>query len=82
MAPATALAGWPAVTLGPREAAAFVHGQAVAVSGLSDQRRDFIRVHDAQGELLGIGAPDAEGARVHPVRILNADRPRTAVLSV
>jgi tRNA pseudouridine55 synthase len=80
-APATALAGWRAVVLSAREAAAFVHGQGVVVSGLSGQPRELVRVHDTQGELLGIGAA-TEAARVQPVRILNADGPRTAVLSV
>jgi tRNA pseudouridine55 synthase len=75
--PATALPGWPAVTLSPREAVAFAHGQAVSAPGLPDPAV-LVRVHDADGRLLGI-ATASDRARLQPVRLLNADRPRTVV---
>jgi tRNA pseudouridine55 synthase len=78
--PASALPDWPAVSVDPRRAAAFVHGQTVEVTVAAD--RPLVRVHDGAGVLLGIGAVLARGSRVKPVRILHADHPGPRVVSV
>lgn len=77
--PDAALSGWPVVRLAPPAAAAFTHGQPVEVVP-SASGGTLVRVHDAHGTLVGIGAFVAGGGKVQPVRILHADRPGTRVL--
>jgi tRNA pseudouridine55 synthase len=79
--PESALVGWRCITLGDREAAAFVHGQAVdAGAPASSEDGSHVRVHDAAGTLIGVGGVIAGGCQVKPLRILHADRPGTRVL--
>lgn len=78
--PEAALGHWSAATLGAAAAAAFVHGQSVAVAGALDQSRGFVRVHDEAGLMLGVGELAGSGRLVKPSRILHADRPGTRVL--
>lgn len=79
--PESALAGWGRVTLDERAAAAFVHGQAVEVRAVArGEAGSHVRVHDAAGALIGVGAVTADERQVKPVRILHADRPGTRVL--
>jgi tRNA pseudouridine55 synthase len=76
----TALAGWPAVRLDGPGAAAFGHGQAADVIPAAAGAEGYVRVHDADGPMLGVGELMAGGSKVRPVRILHADRPRTRIL--
>jgi tRNA pseudouridine55 synthase len=78
--PEAALAGFAAVGLGPEAARLFVHGQSAPVPGLPTAGAARVRVHAADGVLLGVGEPIAGGARVRPVRVLHVDRPGTRVL--
>jgi tRNA pseudouridine55 synthase len=82
-----ALAGWPSVDLDEQDAAAFLHGQQVALpdggmTGQGDLERAgaHVIVRDRHGRLLGIGRPRARGTRVGPERIIHADRSGTRVL--
>ena len=75
----TALAGWPSVRLDGHGAAAFGHGQAADVIPAA-AAEGLVRVHDADGPMIGVGELIAGGSRVKPVRILHADRPRTRIL--
>jgi tRNA pseudouridine55 synthase len=77
--PEAALAGWVTVHLDARQAAAFRHGQAVASAGAAP---GLARVHEEDGALIGVGAVDADGRRLRPVRILHADRPDTRVVPI
>ncbi len=74
--PEAALAGWLAVRLDGVRADAFRHGQAVESGGATAGR---VRVHDAEGTLIGVGVVDAHGG-VRPIRILHADRSDARVL--
>jgi tRNA pseudouridine55 synthase len=76
----TALAGWPSVRLDRPGAAAFGHGQAADVIPAAAGAEGFVRVHDADGPMIGVGELTAGGHKVRPVRILHADRPRTRIL--
>ena len=76
----TALAGWPSVRLDGTGAAAFGHGQAADVIPAAASAEGYVRVHDAEGPMLGVGELMAGGSKVRPVRILHADRPRTRIL--
>jgi tRNA pseudouridine55 synthase len=76
----TALAGWPSVRLDGPGVAAFGHGQAVDVIPAAAAAEGYVRVHDADGPMLGVGELMAGGSKVRPVRILHADRPRTRIL--
>ena len=76
----TALAGWPSVRLDGPGAAAFGHGQAADVIPAAGAAEGYVRVHDADGPMLGVGELMAGGSKVRPVRILHADRPRTRSL--
>ena len=78
--PEAALADWPAVTLDEPAATAFAHGRAVGVTPAQAAGDRYVRVHDAAGALVGVGALAAAGHQVRPVRILHADRPGTRVL--
>jgi tRNA pseudouridine55 synthase len=81
MPPESALAGWRGITLNDPAAVAFVHGQAVEVPAPArSEGGASVRVHDATGALIGVGAVTADGRRVKPVRILHADRPGTRIL--
>ncbi|MBI2216846.1 MAG: tRNA pseudouridine(55) synthase TruB [Candidatus Rokubacteria bacterium] len=77
--PESALERWPAVHLGLDAERAFVSGQSVSVTGARGGS-GFVRVHAADGILLGVGELTAAGTRVRPVRVLHVDRPRTRVL--
>jgi tRNA pseudouridine55 synthase len=76
----TALSGWPSVRLDGPGAAAFGHGQAADVIPAAAALEGFVRVHDADGPMIGVGELTAGGSKVRPVRILHADRPRTRIL--
>jgi tRNA pseudouridine55 synthase len=73
-----ALAGWPALRLDARAAGRFEHGQAVEVAPAGAAAGTLVRVHAAEGRLLGVGEV-AVGGRTRPVRVLHADRPGTRV---
>jgi tRNA pseudouridine55 synthase len=75
-----ALAGWPVVRLDASGAVTFGHGQAADVIPAAAAHEGFVRVHDADGPMLGVGELMAGGSKVKPVRILHADRPRTRIL--
>jgi tRNA pseudouridine55 synthase len=72
----SALAGWPAIRLDTRAAARFEHGQAVEAAPPRTSGGSLVRVHTADGRLLGVGEV-VEGGRTRPVRVLHADRPGT-----
>jgi tRNA pseudouridine55 synthase len=74
----SALAGWPALRLDARALARFEHGQSVEIAPARMPPGALVRVHAADGRLLGIGEVVA-GGRTRPVRVLHADRPRTGV---
>jgi len=74
-----ALAGWPAVRLDSRAAVQLEHGQTVAVAPPGAAAGTLVRVHAADGRLLGVGEV-LTGGRTRPVRMLHADRPGTRVL--
>jgi len=74
------LAGWPSVRLDGPGAAAFGHGQAADVIPAAAAKEGFVRVHDVDGPMIGVGELMAGGSKVRPVRILHADRPRTRIL--
>lgn len=76
--PHAALAPWPEIRLGPEDERTFVCGQSV-VSGRSGGS-GFVRVHGADGALIGVGEHSGGGSRVRPVRVLHVDRPRARVL--
>lgn len=73
-----ALAGWFAVRLDARAARQFEYGQSVAVAPAGTSLGTLVRVHAADGRLLGVGEV-MEGARTRPVRMLHADRPGPGV---
>lgn len=77
--PEAALARWPEVRLAPDAERAFVCGQSVVAPSLVGGH-GLLRVHAADGPLLGVGEAVVGGGRVRPVRILHVDRPRTRVL--
>ena len=74
-----ALAGWPAVRLDSRAAAQLEHGQTVSIAPPGAAAGTLVRVHAADGRLLGVGEV-LTGGRTRPVRMLHADRPGTRVL--
>jgi tRNA pseudouridine55 synthase len=78
LAPESAVAAWPSIRLDAAQARRFVHGQPVDVT--APPRAGLVRVHEDGGVLLGVGEVEAGGARVRPVRLLNADRSGTRVL--
>jgi tRNA pseudouridine55 synthase len=75
----SALAGWRVLRLDARAASRFAHGQLVEVAPAGTAPGDLVRVHSADGRLLGVGEVAADG-RTRPVRVLHADRPGTRVL--
>jgi len=76
--PEAALAGWAAVRLDGGTTSRFTHGQPVTVVPAGAAPGTRVRVHGADGRLLGVGEVIA-GPRTRPVRVLHADRPRTDV---
>jgi len=74
------LAGWPSVRLDGASAATFCHGQAADVIPAAAAKEGFVRVHDVDGPMIGVGELMAGGSKVRPVRILHADRPRPRIL--
>ena len=74
-----ALAGWAAVRLDARAASQFEHGQAVGIAPAGATAGALVRVHTADGQLLGVGEV-MDGPRTRPVRMLHADRPGPRVL--
>lgn len=78
--PESALAGWPVAHLEAAAVRRFTHGQPVEVVGLPAGAGTLVQVHGRVGGFLGVGEVMAGGARVRPVRLLNADRPGTRVL--
>jgi tRNA pseudouridine55 synthase len=75
-----ALGGWPVVRLDGPGATTFAHGQAADVIPAAAATEGFVRVHDIDGPMIGVGELMAGGSKVKPVRILHADRPRTRSL--
>lgn len=69
--PEAALQAWPHVRLDAEAAAAFVHGQAVAVAIAAGSRH--VAVHGPDGRLLGVGEALPAGGWIKPSRILHAD---------
>jgi tRNA pseudouridine55 synthase len=76
--PEAALAGWPALRLDSRAAGRFEHGQPAEIAPAGAAPGALVRVHTAEGRLLGVGEVGA-GGRTRPVRVLHADRPGTRV---
>ncbi len=74
LAPDSALAGHPALTLDAAGERAFGHGQPVGAA-LPD---GLVRVYGRDGALVGVGR--AAGGRVRPERLLHADPPRPRIL--
>jgi len=77
---AAALAGWGAIRLDSRAADRFEHGQAVDVAPGGATDGTLVRVHAADGRMLGVGEVALGGRQTRPVRILHADRPGPRVL--
>jgi tRNA pseudouridine55 synthase len=71
-----ALADWPALRLDARALGRFEHGQSVDIAPARTTASTLVRVHAADGRLVGVGEV-LEGGRTRPVRMLNADRPGT-----
>lgn len=76
--PESALVDWPAVRLAVRAVDRFEHGQPVEMAPARAAIGALVRVHGADGRLLGVGEVMA-GGRTRPVRILHADHPGTRV---
>ena len=74
-----ALAGWPVLRLDAHAATQLEHGQSVELAPGGAAPGTLVRVHAADGRLLGVGEV-VTGARTRPVRRLHADRPGTRVL--
>jgi len=68
----TVLATWPSVTLTAELARAFLHGQTVVVAGPPGRET---RVYGEAGAFLGLGALDADGTNLRPVRLMTAQEP-------
>jgi tRNA pseudouridine55 synthase len=77
---AATLAGWLSVRLDARAADRFEHGQAVDVAPAGAADGTLIRVHAADGRMLGVGEVTLGGRQTRPMRILHADRPGPRVL--
>jgi tRNA pseudouridine55 synthase len=72
---AVTLAAWSAIRLDARAADRFEHGQAVEVAPAGAGDGTLVRVHAADGRMLGVGEVALGGRQTRPVRILHADRP-------
>ena len=71
-----ALLDWPVLRLAARAMSRFEHGQSVELAPAGSVAGAFVRVHAADGRLVGVGEV-LDGGRTRPVRVLHADRPRT-----
>ena len=78
--PESAVPHLEAIHLAAEAGEAFVHGQAVGVGSAEAPARGFVRVHGADGLMLGIGELHGGGRVVQPSRILHADHSRARVL--
>jgi tRNA pseudouridine55 synthase len=74
----SALAHWPTLRLDARAMGRFEHGQPVEIAPPRASAGTFVRVHAADGRLVGVGEV-VDGRRTRPVRVLHADRPGTRV---
>jgi tRNA pseudouridine55 synthase len=74
----SALTHWPVVRLDARAMGRFVHGQPVEIAPPRVAAGTLVRVHAADGRLVGVGEV-MDGKRTRPVRVLHADRPGTRV---
>jgi tRNA pseudouridine55 synthase len=72
----SALDDWPVLRLDARALSRFEHGQAVELAPGRSVAGTLVRVHAADGRLIGIGEV-VDGGRTRPVRVLHADRPGT-----
>jgi tRNA pseudouridine55 synthase len=72
---AATLPGWGAIRVDARAADRFAHGQAVDVAPGGAADGTLVRVHAADGRMLGVGEVALGGRQTRPVRILHADRP-------
>jgi tRNA pseudouridine55 synthase len=72
----SALSGWPVLRLDARAMSRFEHGQSVEIAPARSAAGAFVRVHAADGRLVGVGEV-LDGGRTRPVRVLHADRPGT-----
>jgi tRNA pseudouridine55 synthase len=77
LAPESALAGWPVVTLDAPGVRSFVHGQP-ARADVADAAH-FVIVKDDAGVFLGVGERGTNAGLVKPARLLHADPPRADV---
>jgi tRNA pseudouridine55 synthase len=74
----SALGDWPILRLDARALSRFEHGQSVEVAPARTACGALVRVHAADGRLVGVGEV-VDGGRTRPVRMLHADRPGTRV---
>jgi tRNA pseudouridine55 synthase len=74
----SALIDWPSLRLDIRAVHRFEHGQSIEIAPAGTASGTFVRVHAADGRLLGVGEV-IDGNRTRPVRVLHADRPGTRV---
>ena len=72
----SALDDWPVLRLDARALSRFEHGQAVDLAPGRSVAGALVRVHAADGRLIGVGEV-VDGGRTRPVRVLHADRPGT-----
>jgi tRNA pseudouridine55 synthase len=74
----SALGDWPTLRLDARALSRFEHGQSVEIAPARAASGSLVRVHAADGRLVGVGEV-VDGGRTRPVRMLHADRPGTRV---
>jgi tRNA pseudouridine55 synthase len=74
----SALIDWPALRLDARATSRFEHGQSIEIAPARAGAGTLVRVHTADGRLLGVGVV-VDGNRTRPIRVLHADRPGTRV---
>jgi tRNA pseudouridine55 synthase len=74
----SALIAWPALRMDAQAVSRFEHGQSVDIAPARTASGAFVRVHAADGRLLGVGEV-VDGNRTRPVRVLHADRPGSRV---
>jgi tRNA pseudouridine55 synthase len=77
--PEAVLASWPTLRLTSVLERPFLCGQPVAATPAVARPGALVRVHAADGQLLGVGE-SVVGDRVRPIRILHVDRPGPRVL--
>lgn len=76
--PEAAVDDWPALRLDARALSRFEHGQPVDIAPARTAAGVLVRVHAADGRLVGVGEVLGSG-RTRPVRMLHADGPGTRV---